>query len=130
MRRLIALSAILIGLGAMPVLAHAEKLAGGEWVLNGHSGKGAPFLRFEAGRVGGSGGCNQFGAGYQQSGDRLSFEPIMSSRMACMGAAMETENAFFDMLGRVQGMKLEGDTLKLLDASGKVIGALTRRMAQ
>jgi len=130
MRRLIAVSAVLAGLYAMPVLAHAENLTGGDWVLSGQGGKGGPFLRFEAGRVGGSGGCNEFGASYKQSGDSLSFSPIAATRMACAGSAMDTERAFFGMLERVQGMKLDGDTLTLLDGSGKVIGTLTRRMAQ
>lgn len=133
MRRLIALfalSAVLAGLHAVPALAHAEKLAGGEWVLAGKSGKAAPYLRFEGGRVAGSGGCNRFGASYTQSGDSLSFSPVAATRMACKGAPMTTEHAFFDMLGRVKAMRIEGDTLSLLDGKGQVIGKLTRRMAQ
>lgn len=130
MRRLTAVTAVLAGLLAMPVLAHAEKLSGGEWVLAGQSGQGAPFLRFEAGRVGGSGGCNGFGASYKQSGSSLSFSPIAATRMACAGNAMETEHAFFAMLEQVKGMKLDGDTLQLLDGKGQVIATLTRRMGQ
>lgn len=130
MRRRFVLTAILAALQVAPALAHADKLAGGEWALAGKSGEDQPYLRFEGGRVGGSGGCNRFGASYSQSGDSLSFSPIAATRMACKGSAGETERAFFDMLGRVKGMKLSDDTLTLLDAEGRVLGTLTRRMTE
>ncbi|MCX7349650.1 MAG: META domain-containing protein, partial [Alphaproteobacteria bacterium] len=127
MRRIIAISCLVIGLMAGPAFAHTEKLAGADWVLAGQAGQHAPFLRFDGGRVGGQGGCNRFGARYEMDGDRLSFSPLMATRMACRPDIMEAEQAFFDMLGKVRGVKLDGDTLELTDAQGKVLARFTRR---
>ncbi|MCA3555598.1 META domain-containing protein [Aestuariivirga sp.] len=128
MRQLIAVSGLTLALLAGPALAHQEKLAGADWVLAGQTGQRAPFLRFEAGRVAGLGGCNRFGASYQLKGDRLSFSAIAATRMACDG--MEAEQAFFAMLGKVKAMKLDGDRLELLDGQGKVLAAFARRTAE
>ncbi|MCA3559811.1 MAG: META domain-containing protein [Aestuariivirga sp.] len=129
MRQLLAVSGLILALLAEPALAHQEKLAGADWVLAGQTGQRAPFLRFEAGRVAGLGGCNRFGAGYELKGGRLSFSPISATRMACAGR-MEAEQAFFAMLGKVKAMKLDGDTLQLLDGEGKVLAAFARRVAE
>ena len=130
MRRIIAISCLVIGLMAGPAFAHPEKLAGADWVLAGQAGQHAPFLRFDGGRVGGQGGCNRFGARYEMDGDRLSFSPLMATRMACRPDIMEAEQAFFDMLGKVKAMTLDGDRLELLDSEGKVIGRFERRLAE
>ena len=129
MRRtlLSALAALMIA--ASPASAHEDRLAGGEWVLDG-SGARPPVLRFEAGRVSGTGGCNRFGGSYESDGATLSFSPLAATRMACPGEAMKTEQAFFDMLGKVKAMKLEGDRLDLLDGEGKVIGRFARQVAE
>ena len=81
--RIIAVSCLMLGLLAGPGFAHEEKLAGAEWVLAGMTGERTPYLRFDAGRVAGLGGCNRFGGRYDIDGDRLSFSPLMSTRMAC-----------------------------------------------
>lgn len=130
MRRIIAASCILLGLFTGTAAAHAEKLAGADWVLAGQTSQRAAYLRFEAGRVSGLGGCNRFGGRYDLKGDRLTFSQPMATRMACAPDVMKAEQAFFDMLGRVKRMSLAGDTLKLLDGEGKVLATLNRRMAQ
>lgn len=130
MRRIIAASCIMLGLLAVSAAAHAEKLAGADWVLDGQTGQRAAYLRFEAGRVSGLGGCNRFGSRYDLEGDRLTFTPPMATRMACAPHIMKAEQDFFEMLARVKRMELEGDTLKLLDGSGKVLATFSRRLAQ
>lgn len=111
-------------------LAHVEGLAGADWVLAGQKGARAAYLRFEAGRVGGLGGCNRFGAKYVLDGDLLSFSPLMSTRMACRPDLMRAEQAFFEMLGKVRSMTLAGETLTLLDGDGAVLATFTRRITQ
>lgn len=130
MRHLLAAAAIACVLLATPALAHEETLAGADWVLAGQSGRQAPYLRFDAGRVGGLGGCNRFGGRYELTGDALSFSPLMATRMACRPDLMKAEQDFFDMLGKVKAMKLDGDTLQLLDGEGQQLARFTRRVAQ
>ncbi len=130
MRHLIAVSCLVLGLLAVPAAAHQDKLAGVDWVLAGETGARAPFLRFQAGRVAGLGGCNRFGGTYDLSGDRLSFSPLTATRMACMGEVMKSEQAFFDLLGKVKGLKLGGDRLELIDGAGKVLAVFDRRVAE
>ena len=127
MRRILltAIAAMLLGAGLAH--AHEDRLAGGEWVLDG-SGSKPPVLRFEAGRVSGSGGCNRFGGSYESSGDALTFSPLAATRMACAPDVMQAEQNFFAMLDRVRAMKLEGDALELRDASGATLARFTRRI--
>ncbi len=115
---------------AAPALAHQEKLGGAEWVLAGQTGDRAAYLRFDGGRVGGLGGCNRFGGRYELVGDRLSFAPIMATRMACRPDIMRAEQAFFDMLARVKAMRLDGGRLELMDGAGTVLAKFDRRAVE
>jgi len=128
MHRILALTLLLLGFLAAPALA-GDGLAGADWVLQGETGERGPFLRFENGSVSGLGGCNRFGGKYKLDGDRLSFSPLMSTRMACRPDLMKKEQAFFDMLGKVQEAKLGDGTLELLDGEGKVLAIFTKRAA-
>jgi heat shock protein HslJ len=128
MHRRLVVSTLLLGLFAMPARAQPDGLTGIDWVLAGASGTRAPYLRFEAGRVGGLGGCNRFKGSYKLSGSKLSFSPLAATQMACLDG-FEAERAFFDMLGKVRGMSLKDGRLKLLDASGAVLASFTRRAA-
>lgn len=130
MRRLIAVFCLMLGLLAVPAAAHEDALAGVDWVLAGETGQRAPFLRFQAGRVAGLGGCNRFGGTYDLDGDRLSFSPLAATRMACPGEVMKAEQSFFDMLAKVKGMKLSGEVLELLDGDGKALARFDKRVAQ
>ena len=130
MRRVMFLCLLVLTLTAPPALAHQEKLAGVDWVLAGQTGERTPYLRFDGGRVGGLGGCNRFGGRYAMDGDRLSFSPLMATRMACRPDIMKAEQAFLDMLGQVKAMKLDGERLELLDGAGKVLAVFDRRVAE
>lgn len=130
MRRLIAVSFLVLGLFSGAALAHQEKLAGADWVLSGQAGQRAAFMRFEAGRVSGLGGCNRFGSRYDLDGDRLTFSTPMATRMACAPDLMKAEQAFFEMMARVRRMALSDDRLSLLDGEGKVLATFSRRVAQ
>lgn len=130
MRRLAALTFMILGLIARPALAHQDSLAGADWVLARASAKPAPSLRFDGGRVAGTGGCNRFGGRYVRDGDKLSFAPLMSTRMACRPDIMKAEQAFFDMLARVREMRLSGETLDLMDGEGRVLASFAKRMAE
>ena len=130
MRRRLCLSLLMLGLLAVPAAAHQDALAGVDWVLAGETGQRAPFLRFQAGRVAGLGGCNRFGGTYVHKGERLSFSPLAATRMACPGEVMKAEQAFFDMLAKVKGMKLSGEALELLDGDGRALARFDKRLEQ
>ena len=130
MRRRLCLSLLMLGLLAVPAAAHQDALAGVDWVLAGETGQRAPFLRFQAGRVAGLGGCNRFGGTYAHKGERLSFSPLAATRMACPGEVMKAEQVVFDMLAKVKGMTLTGETLELLDGDGKALARFDKRLAQ
>lgn len=119
----------LAGQGLGDAQAHEEKLAGGEWVLQGEVESRAPVLRFDAGRVSGTGGCNRFGGRYEERGDGLIFSAVASTRMACAPHMMRREQAFFSMLSDVRKRALSGDTLKLMNAAGGTLATFTRRLS-
>ena len=48
-----------------------------------HPGPRFPHIRFEADKVTGFDGCNNFFGNYTMEGNKLSFGPLASTRMAC-----------------------------------------------
>ena len=73
-------------------------------------------------RATGSGGCNRIVGGYQLKGDKLTFDHMASTMMACPGG-MDTEKKFLKVLGLVKRWKITGQGLQLMDGSGKVVAA-------
>src|SRR3546814_19647355 len=55
-------------------------------------------LVFEADRLSGSAGCNRFSGGYSVADRTLTAEPLMATKMACPGAGMTQESAFFALM--------------------------------
>ncbi len=116
-----------LSLFAVPAIAATETLAGSAWVMAG-AGKRAPAISFAAdGKVAGTGGCNRFFGGYEQKGDKLTFSPLGSTRMACPPDVMKKEQAFFEMLKAVRSAGVEGAKLVLRDGAGKELARLSRR---
>lgn len=115
--------------GLAPALAHDDTLAGGEWVPTGTRGPGGPMLRFDAGRVAGTGGCNRFGGHYEQEGATLIFSPLATTRIACAPEVMRREQAFFAMLKKVRRIDIRDGTLTLLDDAGVPLARFSRGAA-
>jgi putative lipoprotein len=69
------------------------------------------------GSVTGSGGCNRLTGTYRVNGDRVSFNRVASTMMACM-SGMETEQAFLKALSAANRWRISGKTLELFDAAG------------
>ncbi|MDH7796232.1 MULTISPECIES: YbaY family lipoprotein [unclassified Beijerinckia] len=80
------------------------------------------------GAVSGSGGCNRMVGKANIAGDRLSFGPIASTKMACPPAAMNQEAKFFAALADVRAWRVDAirQKLILLDAQGRTIITLAR----
>ena len=82
-----------------------------------------PTLQFTAAeqRAGGSGGCNRYSGSYTETGDALSFGPMMQTKMGCADPIGRIEREFHTALGKVAARRVNGDQLELLDASGVVV---------
>lgn len=76
---------------------------------------GAPvaMVRFEAGRVHGFGGCNQFTGAYTIEGDQVKLDSLASTMMACDAAVMEAESTFLAALGGAHRLSFDAGQLTL-----------------
>lgn len=125
---LVALLALLPAAHAVSALAATPSpapLEGTAWVLE-RLGERQPMggttitLRFEAGRVAGSDGCNRFGAPVTVRGTGLQVSPRgLSTKMACPPAVMQQAEAFQTALTSSRGFRLNGERLRLLSADGR-----------
>ena len=84
---------------ASPAPAALASLVGSEWVLTDVAGTPAlekppaTLLFPEAGRTAGSGSCNRFTGGVEISGNTIKFGALASTRMACMDAGVNAQEA-------------------------------------
>ncbi len=126
-RTLFGLATLLLGLTscAMPHAPAAESLWGTEWRLQTLNGRPvlaeAPAtLAFpEAGRVGGQGSCNRFFGSVGLDGERLRFDQMGSTKMACQRDAMDQEDRYLAALNKAQRLKRQGDSLTLFLPDGE-----------
>ncbi len=81
-----------------------------------------PEITFEAdGRVVGSGGCNRFFGGYTLDGNKLTFEALSSTEMACEPEIMDQETAMLTLLGAVTNYERAEDVLLLNTDTGDTL---------
>jgi heat shock protein HslJ len=78
-----------------------------------------PSLRLDSkeGRASGFAGCNRFSGSYQLAGDRLTFGPLLSTKMACE-RGMDVEAAYLDALAKTGSWSQEKDGIVLRGAGG------------
>lgn len=105
------------GLGVAP--APAPVLVGTEWRLQSLGGRDVPAssqatLNFpESGRVAGNASCNRFFGTYVQTGLKISFSQMGSTRMACAGPAAEQETRYLAALQKTSGFEIKDNQLLL-----------------
>ena len=75
------------------------------------------------GQVVGSTGCNRFFGRYAAYGDRLRFQQLGTTKMACRPPLMELEQRVVDALSRSARQRREGSRLILLDSRGRALAA-------
>ncbi|WP_188235928.1 META domain-containing protein [Sphingopyxis sp. LK2115] len=80
-----------------------DALAGTSWTFVSIAGVPvAPdrptSLAFDGARLSGSAGCNRFSGSYAVADGTLTAGPLMATKMACPGAAMTQESAFFALM--------------------------------
>jgi heat shock protein HslJ len=93
----------------------SAELEGVEWALVGGSGQ---TLLIDGGHAAGSGGCNRFAGGYALAGERLTFQPLALTRMACAPETMQAESDYLAALTRTAHTSLADGELVLFDAAG------------
>jgi heat shock protein HslJ len=76
---------------------------------------------FENGTVSGSGGCNRYTGSYTADGSKLTFGPLGSTQMACVGAASDVESAYFANLAASATYTATAETLTIFDSKGASI---------
>ncbi len=98
---------------------------GNTWVLksikakkiNSSDDNRVVYIQFntEAKSINGYAGCNRFFGTYEEpQPGKLNFSAMGATKMACPEHEMEIEDLFLASLNRVNGYKIEGNTLELL----------------
>jgi heat shock protein HslJ len=106
-----------------------RKLTGTKWVVDTlmqsdtassvPQGTEAHLTFTDDGKVTGNTGCNQLTGTAKQSGDKIVFANIATTKMVCPGAANELEKAVLAVLDGEVTMKIDANRLTLKHASGK-----------
>lgn len=80
---------------------------------------GDPFLEFsDDGQVKGSDGCNAIQTTWEVDGDKILITSFTTTQKACAGVD--------PWLSKASSATVEGNVMKVADASGKVIGGLEK----
>lgn len=104
---------------SVPVPQSLAALEGSEWrLIDGLPGVDPATveitLAFEgAGRIGGSGGCNQYGAEISDTGGGVRIGPVMATKRGCARPRNQAEVAYFGALSGVTSLRREGGQLLL-----------------
>jgi uncharacterized lipoprotein YbaY/heat shock protein HslJ len=77
-------------------------------------------------RIKGFSGCNSFMGAYELAGEKIKFDNVAGTLMACAND-MSVEQKIHEMLSRVAGWKISGETLQLTDAQGAVLATFESR---
>jgi heat shock protein HslJ len=77
-----------------------------------------PSAAFENGVVGGSTGCNHYGGPVTIDGDSMKIGMIAATQIACPPPADSVERAYLAALGRVDGWRMDGPALVLVNGDG------------
>ncbi len=84
------------------------------------AGERPTSLQFEGERLSGSAGCNRFSGSYKVEAGTLTVGPLMATKMACPGAGMAQESAFFALMRGPVTLAFPSDgTLEITGADGQ-----------
>jgi heat shock protein HslJ len=109
-----------------------DTLAGSNWAFVSIGGVSVAAdrptsLQFDGNRLSGSAGCNRFSGSYSVDGGTLKAGPLIATEMACPGAGMTQEAAFFKLMAAPVSLTFADDgTLILTGSDGRT--AVLRRV--
>lgn len=108
-----------------------ETLAGSNWTFVSIGGVAVAAdrptsLQFDGTRLSGSAGCNRFSGGYSAADGTLTAGPLMATKMACPGAGMTQEAAFFKLMAAPVSLTFDDDGTLILTGSAGQTAVLKR----
>lgn len=83
-------------------------------------------LHFDGTRLSGSAGCNRFSGSYTQHGRKLTAGPLAATKMACPGAGMAQEDAFFKLMSGPVQISFPADGTMILTGADRQSVVLER----
>jgi copper homeostasis protein (lipoprotein) len=86
-------------------------------------------LHSEDGRVSGTGGCNQFSGGYKIEGQKITFGPMATTKMACL-ESKDVDLALMTALEKATSFRKTAHHVELLDADGAMVARFEARELQ
>jgi putative lipoprotein len=101
----------------------ASPLSGTVWRLQDIAGEAVlpdveATIQFEVeGCVSGRASCNQFGGSASVSGESITFEPLILTRMACQDSIMAQEDRYVEALQAAQRFTVNGDELLMYSSA-------------
>lgn len=104
----------------------SDPLNGSTWKLYS-IGKYSPIagskitIRFEDGQASGNSGCNSYGGEYQVNGDKINFQELESTLMACIdpSGVMEQESTYLNFLGEANRLEIDGGKMQIFRSDGQ-----------
>jgi len=80
-------------------------------------------IRFDNGQVSGLGGCNQYGAEYQLSDDKIIIDKLYMTEMACVSpeGVMDQESAYLQFLGEARSFEIVEGQLQISRSDGEML---------
>lgn len=120
--------------------AQSTVLAGTSWIVTGYNnGKQAVVsvmagteltANFGAdGKLTGSAGCNNYTAGYQTEGPKISIGPVATTRKACEPPVMDQEQQYLAALQSTAAYRIDGTKLELRTADGALAASFQKAPA-
>ncbi|MBT8508053.1 hypothetical protein AZH53_06495 [Methanomicrobiaceae archaeon CYW5] len=121
-----------IACGCTTAPGEGETITGEVWLLNAYMDENgamaAPLVsapvtaEFMDGSLGGSGGCNSYGASYETSGTSMTIEMPVSTLMYCPEqGVMDQEQRYLTLLSDVASYSVHEGVLTMMDGSGAMI---------
>lgn len=119
--RLLRVVATTLGLAMMTLASGCggggESTPAGTWQES--SAERAPSLELkDDGSFNGTDGCNQLFGSWSETGEKIGFEQVGMTQMACDGVD--------EWLAQLASATIDGSTMTVLDQSGATIGTLTK----
>lgn len=131
MRRFAALACLFSSLAVTAALAASSTLTGRYRIVSVAGADTLDIARARAefagnGRFAATVGCNRLAGIPTIDGSRLTFGPMMATRMACVPPLDQAERAYLEALRGVRSYRLAGATLTFLGEDGEALVTLKR----
>jgi putative lipoprotein len=132
----LAAAALVLLMSAPRAQGASAGIEGTAWLVEDIAGRGVidraqTTISFDtSGRVSGSTGCNRFTGVATLEGEALSFDPLATTKRACVPALMDQEQKFLSALEAVRGYALDANGwLQLKGANGEPLLRLVHMAA-